>query len=503
MTSEYLQKAAEFLQAGQLGEAEPLLREYLAQFSDDIPALNYYSFVLAKLGRIEEAVGYAKKAVDLQPENVDLLANLSLVLCYGKLWNEGETIARMALALNPEHRNAADFLGRALLNQNKPAEALEWFRKADLGEAPNAELEFRVGTAHLMLNQLDEAEKHLRRAVELHSPYPDAWNNLGVTFRCMGRYREALEFYHRALEIKSEYSDAHLNRAVTWLQLGNFEQGWMEFEWRFLSHSLLLEKFTQPLWDGTSFEGKSLLIFAEQGFGDVIQLARFFPKVKEKGGTVIVQCQPELKRWLEGHPGVDSLIARGEQKPPFDLQLPIFSLPRVFKTQLETIPPVVNHFKDITLSVLPEEKGDAFKIGIAWSGSQRHSDDSARSCKLEYFQNLQNIPKVRLYSLQKDFQGTLPSGIFDAVQDCRDFYDTARVIQRLDLIICVDTAVAHLAGTLGKPVWLLTAIPPDWRWLIDRTDSPWYPSLRIFRQQKRGDWTELFNRVQTELSLIQ
>lgn len=496
MSTSQLLQAAEFVRQGDLQQAEPLLAEFHRQYPQNVDCLNYLSFVTAKLGKAEDAVTYAKKAVEIDSRNPNLLANLSLILIHQKLWAEGEAFARKALEIDSRHKAAADFLGRALLNQNKPAEALIWFRTADEESAKETELEFRMGTCLLMLGKLEKAGKCFRNAIELYEPYPDAWNNLGITLRYMGRYQEALQCYERALQIKPDYADAHLNRATIWLSFGNFEQGWMEFEWRFVTHALLREKFTQPLWDGSSFNGKTLLIHAEQGFGDTIQLARYMPLVKERGGTVCLECQPELQRWLEKHPGIDVLVPKNSQRPDFDLQIPIFSLPRVFQTNLQTIPPVINPFS----SAKETQKSDEIKIGIAWAGRKHHADDQVRSCELENFLPLCEIPKVRLYSLQKDFAGALPEKISNAADECRDFYDTAQVIEGLDLVIAVDTAPAHLAATMGKPTWLLTAIPSDWRWMHERDDSPWYPSVKIFRQKTRGDWREVFKRILTELT---
>ena len=325
-----------------------------------------------------------------------------------------------------------------------------------------------------------------------------------------GKLDGAAACCRRALELKPDFAEAHLQQSLLSLVTGDFQRGWTEYEWRWKDKQWQRRNFSQPLWDGQRLEGKTILLHAEQGLGDTIHFVRYVPQVKQRGGTVIVECPKPLLSLLTSGAGIDRLVGRGEELPPFDLQAPLLSLPGIFRTSLETIPADVPYlFADPGLvEHWRRELGSiaGFKIGIAWHGSPKHPNDRNRSIPLASFEPLARCSRVRLLSLQKgtgaeqlqDLAGRIP--VADVGSRLDDFRDTAAVLVNLDLVIACDTAVAHLAGALGVPVWVALPFTADWRWLLDRSDSPWYPTMRLFRQRQPGDWPGVFEDIKAELA---
>ncbi len=283
------------------------------------------------------------------------------------------------------------------------------------------------------------------------------------------------------------------------------QPGWPEYEWRWRRQDASPPALTQPLWDGSSLQGKSILLYPEQGLGDTLQFIRYAPLVKQTGATVIVQCQPPLLRLLATCAGIDRLLPEGADLPPFDVQAPLLSLPRILRTTLASIPaniPYLSADPDLRARWRQSLSGVAdFKVGIAWQGNPGHKRDRQRSVPLAAFAPLAEAPGVRLVSLQKGpgheqlTELAERLRVLDLTDELEDFADTAALLSNLDLVITVDTAVAHLAGAMGIPVWVALPIVPDWRWLLERQDSPWYPTMRLFRQTAWGDWAGVFERL--------
>jgi tetratricopeptide (TPR) repeat protein len=324
-----------------------------------------------------------------------------------------------------------------------------------------------------------------------------------------GKLDEAAACYRRALELRPDYADAHWNQSLLLLLTGDLERGWAKYEWRWKIKQWSPRDFPQTLWDAQPLEGRTILLHAEQGLGDTIQFARYASLVKERGGAVIVECQRPLLSLLASCAGIDRLVGQGDELPPFDVQVPLLSLPGIFHTSLRDIPATVPYLfaHPSLVERWRQELGGiaGFKIGIAWRGSPIHKNDRARSIPLSCFEPLAGLPDIHLFSLQKG-AGT------EELQDARDhfpvaelgsrledFMDTAAVLKNLDLVITCDTAVAHLAGALGVPVWVAIPFAPDWRWLLGRSDSPWYPTMRLFRQKKLGNWEDVFEEIKAEL----
>jgi hypothetical protein len=366
------------------------------------------------------------------------------------------------------------------------------------------------GIALVARGDIDEALRCLEHGVALKPDLADAHSSLGAALCCQRRFGEALACYERALAINPEYSEAAWNRALIWLLLGDYERGWPAYEWRWrCKRTTPLPPITAPRWDGSPLDGRTILLYAEQGLGDTIQFIRYAALVKAKGGRVILQCQNALLHSLSRTPGIDGLVGWGATPPPFGVWLPLMSLPAVLGTTLDSIPGGVPYvFPDPDLVAhwrrqLAPVRG--YRVGIAWQGSPRHAWDQHRSIPLERFEPLARVPGVRLISLQKGAgseQLRALGGRFPVLslgelfnEDSGPFMDSAAVIANLDLVVSVDSAPAHLAGAMGMPAWVALPYAPDWRRLLDRSDSVWYPTLRLFRQERFGDWAAVMRQM--------
>jgi hypothetical protein len=321
----------------------------------------------------------------------------------------------------------------------------------------------------------------------------------------LGRPEAALQALERAIALAPDYADAHWNRALTLLLAGDFAQGWPAYEWRWRATGMREPDLAAPRWDGGPLDGQTILLHAEQGLGDSIHFVRYAPLVAARGGRVIVQCPAPLARLLATCAGVARVIPRGEPLPPFELQAPLMSLPGLLNTRLDNIPAEVPYLAppagagaaaQAALAALAA-LGARRTVGVVWAGNPAHENDRNRSCPARCFAAL-GAPERALVSLQKgagaDDIAAIP-GALDLGPRLEDFAATAAAIARLDLVIAVDTATAHLAGALGRPVWLLLPHAPEWRWQLRRDDSPWYPTMRLFRQERPGDWPGVFERV--------
>ena len=337
-------------------------------------------------------------------------------------------------------------------------------------------------------------------------------NNLGTTLAALGRPAEALASFQLALKLKSDYPEVHWHQALTYLQMGDMAQGWPKYEWRWKRKRARPRLFQQPLWDGGSLEGKTILLWCEQGLGDNLQFIRYVPMVKRLGAKVIVECRTELMSLISSCSGIDELVPERSELPPFDVQLPLMSLPGIFGTTLTTIPADEPYLSADPARVEAWHKeingdsksADKLKIGIAWQGNPKHRWDRHRSFAPDYFQTMSRMKGVELFSLQKGPHEQISElcrrpSLVDLGSRLQDFADSAAVMQSLDLVITCDSAPAHLAGALGLLVWVALSTMSDWRWLIRRDDSPWYPTMRLFRQKRLGDWDYVFSRLNEEV----
>lgn len=415
-----------------------------------------------------------------------------------------------ALSLNPRLADAYNNIGVALRTQGKLEAAIACYQRS-LVLRPNTSSTYsNLGNALRELGRLEAAAASMQQAIRLAPDGPEPLYNLGLVLRDMGQDEKALTCFETVLKMRPDHVECHWDRALLLLLRGDFPRGFEEYEWRWKLKRSPPRGFRQPVWDGRPFQGKTVLLHQEQGFGDMIQFARYIPIVKKLGGRVMVECQGEIARLVATVEGIDQVIVRGSPLPPFDMYAPMLSLPRILKTTKEAIPAAVPYVKPPELSTIPLPVGgqQQLRIGISWAGRPTHRNDRNRSCGIEHFVELMGMPGTVFFSLQKgdraqDLRDKASEAlVMDVGRRLEDFADTASVVQQLDLVITVDTALAHLAGALGKPAWVAIPFVGDWRWMREGETTPWYPSMRLFRQKTRGDWNSTFNEMRRALRLL-
>jgi tetratricopeptide (TPR) repeat protein len=503
-----------YMAQGQYAEAATAFQQLLQLRPQFLEVYINLGVVLAQQGRMDEAVTTFQQALALRPDYPDAHNNLGILLAHQERFEEAIAHYERALQLRPDYVEAHNNRGIALARQKKLPEAVASYQEALRLKPDYAEAHNNLGAALEALGQVEGALASYGQAVRLKPDYVEAHNNLGASLDTLRHLEEALASYNEAVRLNPNYADAHQNRALLWLLLGDFERGWPEYEWRWHCPGLTMPSFPQPLWDGRPLEGRTILLHAEQGLGDTLQFIRYAPLVQQRGGRVLLQCQPVLRSLLESCRGIDQLVGQDETLPEFDLHAPLLSLPGIFRTDLATMPAqvpylsadrqLVEHWRT-ELDRLTLQRGPArsLKVGIAWQGNPKHRRDPQRSVSLTRFEPLARVPGVQLFSLQVG-PGTEQlhdrGDRFSVIDlgsrfDSASFRDAAAVVTVLDLVISVDSATAHLAAALAVPVWVILPFAADWRWLLGRDDSPWYPTLRLFRQKEPGDWDGVFDRL--------
>ncbi len=390
-------------------------------------------------------------------------------------------------------------------------EAVARYRRALALRPDYPEAHNDLGSALAQQGRLDEAVAHYGRALALRPDYPEAHSNLGSALADQGRLDEAVAHFRRALALKPDYPEAHSNLAMVLLAQGDMDAGWAEYEWRWkMPHAVKAARsFAQPRWRGEAAEGRTLLIHAEQGLGDTVQFCRYAPLAANRGLRVILEVQEPLVRLLRGLPGVDRVVGQGEALPPFDLHCPMLSLPLALATATESIPSAASYLHADPAQVaawrtrLAAMGSGRLRIGLAWAGNPDLPADHRRSLAPDRLAPLFDLSGLHVFSLQKDGPAAPEAfPLTDLMGEVGDFADTAALVANLDLVISVDTAVAHMAAALGKPVWLLNRFDSCWRWQAGRRDSPWYPTLRLYRQPRPGDWAPVLAEVARDLRVL-
>jgi tetratricopeptide (TPR) repeat protein len=498
---------------------------------------------LAKEGEHVRAMEYLNKAISLRPDYSKAFHNLGVSYqAMGDLV-AATTAYRRALACQPENAKAYNNLGTAFMDMGRAEDAVEAFLRAIELDPSCADGYFNLGSALTQKGEPARAIEYLKAAIDIEPDYANPYHNLGVAQQALGdiaaaatAYRKALvrqpgnvdllsnlasvlvaqgddegiALFERLIEEEPDSAHIHWNFSIALLLRGDYARGWREYEWRCQWDKFPSPKreFKQARWHGDPLEGATILLHGEQGFGDTLQFARYAPLVAERGGRVILEVQPGLQNLFQGADGVAECIPQGDPLPEFSCYCPLMSLPLMFGTTMETIPPILPlRYGEGDFSVAPEER-ESLKVGLVWAGNPKHANDQLRSMSLRHFLPLTGVESVSLVSLQKGpaaaqiNEGHLPFSLPDALAAVRDFSGTAAIIAGLDLVITVDTAVAHLAGAMGKPVWVLVASVPDWRWGLQAETTPWYPTARIFRQSFAGGWEGLMERVASELALL-
>ena len=478
-TAELFDLALSYHQSGQASQAEHLCRQILAVDRAQQAVYHLLGILAKEAGRPQEAISLIRHAIELNPHIAGFHYNLGLVHQSQGEWVDSEACFRQALQLDTQQPRVHRNLGVALFQQGKTAQAADCFRQALMRDP----------------NDLD------------------AYSNLGLILVEQRQLAAADECYRQALRIDPGNQAALLNRSFLRLLQGDFESGWPDFECRSAWPGTKERLLGQPRWDGAPLDGKTIFIYAEQGLGDTIMCARFLPLVKQRGGTVILECQTALHGLMAGL-GVEQIVRPGAPLPTFDTHIPLLSLPGLSGCNLHTIPKDIPYLHaDPTLvrrwrQVLEPDCGRALQVGIAWQGNPYNSMDRLRSVPLRYFEALARVSGARLVSLQvgagTDQLAAAPFPVADVGSrfDPGSLDDLAATLMNLDLVVTVCTSVAHLAGALGVPAWVALSFSSDWRWLLDRSDSPWYSTLRLFRQPGPGDWQAVFGEMANGLQLF-
>ncbi len=487
------------------------------QFPSDVSYIFNLGSALARLKLLDEAIPCFRRAVALNPQSSDIKWALALALKDAGQFTEAISLFQSVVQLRPDWYAAHIRLGDLLCSANRLDEAIEAYITAAQLDPTAADPLLNLSWAYHFAGQYEKALDAANKAVELNPSQVQTHLYLGNALYDLGNLTDAIRSYEQALRLDPQSAVAHRNLGKSLLRLGDFDRGWTEYEWRWLADGMQppAKRFPQPVWDGTSPKGKTILLYGEQGFGDQIQFFRYAKEVQKMGARVIVQCHQRLTRLLSSGLGYDLLIGRKETPPEFDAQASFMSLPGILGTTVKTIPASTNYLSAEPSLVSHWQKildgKSGIKVGIAWQGNPDYAGDRFRSIDLGLFEGIAKYEQVRLISLQVG-QGTkLMSNcpFRDRIEDYTDqmdagkdgFVDTAAVIANLDVVISCDSSIAHLSGALGKDTWLLLNRDAEWRWFVDRDDSPWYPSVRLFRQTQLGNWKDVIERVTNALEL--
>jgi tetratricopeptide (TPR) repeat protein len=544
-----MQDAVALHQQGRLREAEKLYARVLKAAPDQFDALHLLGLAKAQGGQMGEAHRLISGALKLNPKMPDAWVNLANVLHALKRDTEALDCLDKALALRPGDANALQSRGNALLALGRPQEALACFDEvlarnprhgearlnrgsalAGLGRTAPALADFDTalalmpghpaalynrGNALAALGRYDEALAAFDRALAAAPGHGNAWNNRGRALQALDRHAEAVASFDKAIELQKDNADAHFNRALSLLTLGDLARGFEQYEWRWQRSGMRDTRrgYGKPLWLGEyPLARKTILLHAEQGLGDTIQFARYAPRLARAGATVVLEVQPELKNLLAGVEGVASCHARGDQLPAYDVHCPLGSLPLAFKTEPASIPADIPYLRAdqgrlaqwrARIDDLPGKR-----ITIAWAGNASHANDRNRSIDLKLLEPLLALEGTSFLSIQRELRGddaeTLArlSNVRHLGGEFADMADTAAIAALTDLTISVDTSVVHLAGALGRPVWVMLPFAPDWRWTLSGGNCPWYPQARLFRQPALGDWPGAIAALRAELARV-
>ena len=500
-----------------LNEALASYDAAIALKPDFAEAFNNRGLALKDLKSLGEALASYDKAITLKPDYAEAFSNRGNLLQELQRFDDALASYDKAIALKPDYAEAFSNRGMALKALNRLDESLASYDRAIALKPDYAEAFSNRGNSQQELNRFDEALASYDRAIALKADYAEALNNRGITLRELSRFDEALASYDRAIVLKPDYAYGHKNRAHCRLLIGGYQEGWSDYEWRWQTKEFASRRpnIKVSTWQGEALSGRHLLVFSEQGMGDAIQFARYLPLLAERGCKVTFAAPAKLVRLLRPSLQPVEIVSELSDLRGVDFQVALMSLPHRFNTELTSIPSKVPYLRaepelEARWKARLGERG--FKIGIAWQGNPGSRIDEGRSIALKEFVPLSRISGVRLISLQKhaglDQLADLPKDIeietlgedFDNGPDA--FIDTAAVMNGLDLIITSDTSIAHLAGALGRPTWVALRHVPDWRWLLDREDCPWYPTLRLFRQPQRDDWASVFSNIERKLHVL-
>ncbi|MBF0133817.1 MAG: tetratricopeptide repeat protein [Magnetococcales bacterium] len=495
---------------GQLIAAVDRFSQALAIQPDFVAALSNLGAVLLRLGRLQEAESRLRQALTLEPDNPEAHSNLGNVFLTQGRTQEAIRHYRCALELNPNLPDPLANLGIAYQDMGRLTEATEFLERAMRLNPHHHETWTNLGTVYHRQGRLDDAMASLSRALQLKPDHPEALANLGALLVELGRFPEALAQFKEALRHAPDLADAHVAEGLTLLLLGDFKGGWAKHEWRWQRIGFPGHGLRVPLWDGRRLDGRSILLHCEKGMGDSIQFIRFAQDVKAMGGHVALRCPSGLLPLLATAQGIDQWFTDGSPIPECDYHAPLMSLPYLLGTTCDTLTTPSPYLTAPPTHPLPDHwtQRPGLRVGLVWRGNLLFRDDFKRSMDPNRLTPLLAIPGITFIGLQVaprpgDIEVFVNAkNFYDASPHLTDFAQTAAVIAALDLVIAVDTAVLHLAGALARPTWALLPHIPDWRWLLDRDDSPWYPTMRLFRQHQRGNWEGVIKRVEKQLQTM-
>ena len=501
--------------SGEMRKAEQACKKMLAIFPKAATVYSLLGATLYEQGKVEQALKIYDRAIQLKPDYAEAYNNRSIAL--GRLGQLEDAIKSYdkAIQLKPDYAEAHYNCGIVLKDLGQLEEAIKSYDRAIQCKPDYAQAYNNRGIALKKFGKLEDALNSYGKAIQLKPDYAQAYYNRGTFLKDLGQLEDAIKNYDKAIQISPKYYSARLNRSLAWLLVGNFQQGWPEYEFRFKPLKQRKPTFQQGAeWQAEPLENKKVFVYPEQGFGDIIQFIRYLPMIKELGGKVIFQVTKPLLRLMETFQGYDQLWSEqhnldASSKNNFDYHVPLLSLPGLFNTTLENIPSASPYLSADNKLIRMWQKriasNELFKVGIVWAGSNTHKGDHIRSIRLSDFKVLSDIKGIKLFSLQKEkyakWTDIDPGEVvdIDLGAEVLDFADTAAIIENLDLVVSVDTSVAHLAGALGKEVWTLLPFSPDWRWMLNRSDSPWYPTMRLFRQPSVCDWKSVLQEVRKAL----
>tara|TARA_R110002095_G_scaffold2261_2_gene9441 strand:+ start:4143 stop:5918 length:1776 start_codon:yes stop_codon:yes gene_type:complete len=473
--------------------------------------------LLESRGLLTEAARCYKKSYDLNKDNLETCQKWADVLKLTGEWKQAADIYRELLIKIPDDFNVSMKLAYVLVLQRQYAEAIRLYEAVLETNPDHYQILVSLSYVYELMGDGPSAVKTAQRSIQAAPDQPEGYNNLGVAFKLEHQIEVACENFLKALSLRSDFAMAEFNLATMRMLQGDLAAGWQGYERRVDIDPTSQPSYPGPRWQGEPLEGKTIFLWCEQGFGDTLLFMRFAIELKRRGAArVLLLCQTELAELLKGIPEIDQILIEGDEIPRFDYQSPLLSVPLHLKTSLETIPvgvpfvvpdPERQLYWHDTLS-----KYEGKKVGLNWCGNLKFSRNEFRSVPLQTFLPLKEVDGVQLVSLQqvngleqieplKESWNLLQPGS-EYQTEAGSFREAAALIQNLDLVITTDTAIAHLAGSLGVPVWILISKIPDWRWLLDRTDNPWYPTARLFRQEKLGDWEPVMAEVQTELKRL-
>jgi len=450
---------------------------------------------LAKKQQFDLAIDQYKLALKITPENGDIYYNL------------GNAYLKKALLIEEDYPEA--FFNSDIIDSHKDRlkSAVDYFKKALTCKPDCIDTLNNLGITYSHLDEFVHAIDCFKKSIQFLSKNPKAYFNLGIVYQKLLRFDLEIECYRKAINIKPNYIDANWNLALVQLLNGQFNEGWKNYKWRFKKEEKFqLRSYSKPLWDGSSLKNKTLFIYHEQGVGDTLQFIRYVKVLSNQSAKIIFECPFNLLGLMSKIPEITHFTIPEKELPDFDFYVPMMSIPAILNTDLKNIPKNIPYlFTEKKPQNHLLQDTHLLKIGIVWAGNPKHQQDRNRSIELSSFKPLLALEGTQFYSLQfgeRSSDLTLDSTyakVIDLSSELNDYEDTASIIQQLDLVITVDTSVAHLAGAMGQPVWLLLPFIPDWRWLMDRTDSPWYPTMRLFRQQTYKDWHPVFTQLRRAL----